>query len=218
MFGDTYSNPKQWETGCLADVMTNKASNGFFAKRDEYIDDGNVAILGVVDIVNRTYSKIEGLPRVNVTANDIEKYTVKYGDMLFCRSSLVLDGIGKSSIVPKGVPDNILFECHVIRVPLDMKKCLPEFMQIQMTTPHCRNQIMAQSKTATMTTIGQDGILKTQIFIPSMEQQRRFVKFMHQADKSKVVSVYCLNCLQVVRKNGIMNLSRRGEMDRDDQF
>ena len=149
------------------------------------MEEGNVAVLGVAYVVNRMYSQVDGLPRTNASVSDIQKYSVKYGDMLFCRSSLVAEGIGKASIVPENTPDNTLFECHVIRLPLDLKKCVPEFMQVLSTTDYFRNQIIAQSKTATMTTIGQDGILKAEIILPPIEKQRVFYSFVKQVDKSK---------------------------------
>ena len=185
MFGDPVENPYNWNTVNISEILRSKASNGFFAKRDDYRSDGNIGVLGVVDIVNRMYSSVEELPRTNATSKDIEKYEVKYGDMLFCRSSLVAEGIGKASIVPENVPDNVLFECHVIRLPLDLNKCVPEFIQVLSTTEFFRNQVIAQSKTATMTTIGQDGILKTTIILPPMALQKEFYDFIKQVDKSK---------------------------------
>jgi len=174
-----------WEKVNISAVVGGKVSNGFFAKRGEYCDNGNVKVLGVANVVNRMYSNTEELPLTNGTDADIQKYGVKYGDMLFCRSSLVAAGIGKASIVPKGVPSNVLFECHVIRLPLDLNKCVPEFMQVLSTTDYFRNQVISQSKTATMTTIGQDGILKTEIILPPLELQKQFLSFVEQTDKSK---------------------------------
>ena len=187
MFGDPEMNPYGWQKINISNIVQGKVSNGYFAKRDEYVEDGNAAILGVAYIVNRMYSGIEGLPRTNVTLADIQKYKVRYGDMLFCRSSLVAEGIGKASIVPENVPDNTLFECHVIRLPLDMDKCVPEFMQVLSITDYFRKQMIAQSKTATMTTIGQDGIKKANIILPPIEKQREFYSFVKQIDKSKFI-------------------------------
>ena len=187
MFGDPIINSFGWKIVNISEVVGGKVSNGFFSKRDEYCDDGNVSVLGVANIVNRMYSKVDELPKTNADLKDIEKYEVKYGDMLFCRSSLVAEGIGKASIVPEGVHDRVLFECHVIRLPLDLDKCVPEFMQTLSTMDFFRNQVIAQSKTATMTTIGQDGILKSNIILPPIEKQREFYDFIKQVDKSKVV-------------------------------
>lgn len=185
MFGDPATNPYNWDKVNISEVVGDKVSNGFFAKRDDYVDDGNVSVMGVAYIVNRMYSQWQDLPRTNGTDKDIEKFEVKYGDMLFCRSSLVAEGIGKASIVPEDVPQHTLFECHVIRLPLDLSKCVPEYMQVFSTMEYFRQQIIAQSKTATMTTIGQDGILKADILLPPMSKQREFYVFVHQVDKSK---------------------------------
>lgn len=198
MFGDPERNPKKWPVVSITEIIRGKVSNGFFAKRDAYRNDGNVQVLGVANIVNRMYSNIEGLPRTNATQAEKEKYRVKYGDMLFCRSSLVAEGIGKASIVPQDTPQNVLFECHVIRLPLDQQKCVPEFVQALSTTPYFRKQIIAQSKTATMTTIGQDGILKAAIILPPVELQQEFLRFVEQTDKSKVAVQKALDEAQLL--------------------
>ena len=92
--------------------------------------------------------------------------------------------------MPEGVHDRVLFECHVIRLPLDLDKCVPEFMQTLSTMDFFRNQVIAQSKTATMTTIGQDGILKSNIILPPIEKQREFYDFIKQVDKSKFMKSF----------------------------
>ena len=200
MFGDPMENPMGWDRVNISAVVGGKVSNGFFAKRDDYCDDGNVKVLGVAHVVNRMYSNVEDLPITNGTEADVAKYGVKYGDMLFCRSSLVAAGIGKASIVPKDTPNNVLFECHVIRLPLALNKCVPEFMQVLSTTDYFRNQVIAQSKTATMTTIGQDGILKTDIILPPLELQKQFLKFVEQTDKSKFEIQKSLEKLETLKK------------------
>ena len=200
MFGDPVTNPHKWEKVNISTVVGGKVSNGFFAKRDEYCDNGNVKVLGVANIVNRMYSNTEELPQTNGSNADIEKYGVKYGDMLFCRSSLVATGIGKASIVPKEVPSNVLFECHVIRLPLNLTKCVPEFMQVLSTTDYFRNQVISQSKTATMTTIGQDGILKSEIILPPLELQKQFLMFVEQTDKSKSAVKQVLEKAETLKK------------------
>ena len=200
MFGDPDQNPKGWPLVSITEIIQDKASNGFFAKRDAYKDDGNVQILGVSNVVNRMYSNTKELPRTNATQAEKEKYSVKYGDMLFCRSSLVADGIGKASIVAKGTFPNVLFECHVIRLSLDLQKCVPEFVQVLSTTPFFRRQIIAQSKTATMTTIGQDGILKSSVVLPPIDLQNQFAAFVERVDQQKQTVQQSLEKLELMKK------------------
>ena len=200
MFGDPDQNPKGWPLVSVTEIIRDKASNGFFAKRDAYKDDGNVQILGVSNVVNRMYSNTKELPRTNATQAEKEKYSVKYGDILFWRSSVVADGIGKASIVAKGTFPNVLFECHVIRLSLDLQKCVPEFVQVLSTTPFFRRQIIAQSKTATMTTIGQDGILKSSVVLPPIDLQNQFAAFVERVDQQKQIVQQSLEKLELMKK------------------
>lgn len=206
MFGDPEAPDFPYMMVELGDVLRKPASNGFFAKRKDYVEDGNVEILGVANVVNRMYSGIDNLPKTNGTSADIEKYSLSYGDMLFCRSSLVLEGIGKASIVPREVRPNTLFECHVIRMPLDISVCVPEFMQLQSTLPAFRKQVMTKAKTATMTTIDQKSLLSIKVFLPPIEEQKYFLSFIEQVDKLKFdfdflvsfsIPSICLFCLKL---------------------
>ena len=57
---------------------------------------------------------------------------------------------------------------------------------------------MSRSKTATMTTIGQDDILKTDIILPPLELQKQFLQFVQQSEKSKAAIQKSLNKLQIL--------------------
>ena len=198
MFGDPVENPMGWDVVKVSDVIIGKASNGFFAKRDDYTEEGNVSVLGVSNIVNRMYSNLSSLPKANASKKDIEKYSVKYGDILFCRSSLVAEGIGKASIIPEKIDNDILFECHVIKISLNMSCCIPEFIQVLTTTSFFRNQVISQSKTSTMTTIGQEGILKCSIILPPIIEQKRFLLFVKKTEEIKEKVQKSLDEMQVL--------------------
>ena len=200
MFGDPEINPFKWEEINISHVLRGKASNGYFAKREEYVEDGNVMILGVSNIVNRMYSNCNDLPKTNANTVDIKKYGLQYGDMLFCRSSLVAEGIGKASIVPENVAPNTLFECHVIRLPLDVTKVIPEYLQVLSTTQFFRNQVLSSAKTATMTTIGQDGILKCKIILPSYDEQKKYLMFIKTVEQQKATVQKSIDRLETLKK------------------
>ncbi|MBP3889566.1 MAG: restriction endonuclease subunit S [Cellulosilyticum sp.] len=185
MFGDPAFNTKGWDEVELATLLRAKPSNGFFAKNNEYCENGNAKVMWLSDVINRMYSNTEGLKQVNVSEKELDKYRVRYGDLLFCRSSLNREGIGKATAIPPNIDDCTMFECHVIRAPLSLEKCIPEFIQIQTTLDYFRNQVFSKSKTATMTTIGQEGIVSTKVINPPLEKQKEFVRFIAQVDKLK---------------------------------
>ncbi len=199
MFGDPYTNPMKWQVCTIDTIMREKASNGFFAKSANYHENGNAAIICVGDVVNRKYSKVTKLRRADATAKDFERYRVKYGDVLFCRSSLVKEGIGKASIVPESVTSDVIFECHVIRIPLDISSVIPEFLQELISSDCFRDQMISKSKTATMTTIGQKDIVSTEVFLPPISLQLQFRSFSQQADKSKFVIQQSIEKLETLK-------------------
>lgn len=185
MFGDPQSNCYNWKIVPLKDVMVGGALNGYFTKPQNYDIEGNVGVICVSDVVNRKYTNVNALRRAFASEKDLQKYCVKYGDMLFCRSSLVKEGIGKASIIPPHTENDILFECHVIKITLDISRVIPEYLQALSITDFFRIQVIRQSKTATMTTIGQKDIASVNILLPPMELQKRFTEFSAQIDKSK---------------------------------
>lgn len=115
LFGDPVQNPKKWREVNISEVLNGKVSNGFFAKRDDYTDEGNVSVIQMVT-----------------------------------------------------------------------------------TTNYYRNQILTQSKTATMTTIGQDGLLKTNILLPPIEFQNQFAALVQQVDKLKSTTQKSIEKLQTL--------------------
>ena len=48
-----------------------------------------------------------------------------------------------------------------------------------------RDPLIAQSKAATIPNNGQNGILKTDIILPSSEMQKKFLAFVEQTKKTK---------------------------------
>ena len=201
MFGDPQSNCYNWKIVPLKDVMVGGALNGYFTKPQNYDIEGNVGVICVSDVVNRKYTNVNALRRAFASEKDLQKYCVKYGDMLFCRSSLVKEGIGKASIIPPHTENDILFECHVIKITLDMSRVIPEYLQALSITDFFRIQVIRQSKTATMTTIGQKDIASVNILLPPMELQKRFTEFSAQIDKSKLAVQKSLDELETLKKS-----------------
>ena len=201
MFGDPQSNCYNWKIVPLKDVMVGGALNGYFTKPQNYDIEGNVGVICVSDVVNRKYTNVNALRRAFASEKDLQKYCVKYGDMLFCRSSLVKEGIGKASIIPPHTENDILFECHVIKITLDMSRVIPEYLQALSITDFFRIQVIRQSKTATMTTIGQKDIASVNILLPPMELQKRFIEFSAQIDKSKLAVQKSLDELEILKKS-----------------
>ena len=214
MFGDPWINPKKWRVKKIKEVIKNKPINGFFAKNEQYSDKGNAKIIWISDFINKRSANIHGLKKVVATEEDIKKYQVKYGDILFCRSSLNVDGIGKAAYVPEFPKDeNIIFECHIIKITLS-DEVLPEFFQVLSETKFFRNQIIKHSKTSTMTTISQSGIMECSIIVPPVQIQNQFLQILKKIEYEKQKLQNSLSLLND-NFNSLMQRAFKGELFND---
>lgn len=210
MFGDPYYNPNGWNKSSVKDISDSKAMNGFFAKNDEYTQDGAVGVIWLGDFINKFYSDTVGLRRINPSEKDFNKYRVEYGDILFCRSSLNVEGIGKASCVPNS-EEPLMFECHIIKTTLDRNKMIPEFFKVLSNTKYFRNQVMQNSKTATMTTISQDGIIKCDVIVPPINIQEEFLQKLEKIFQQKILMQQSL--LEMENNfNSLMQRAFKGEL------
>jgi len=172
MFGDPGANPKGFNEAVLGELTTGKTNNGLFRKNDEYGGSVPVAWVGELFRGNKI-SFSEGANRIDPTEKEIDAYGLKYGDLLFCRSSLRLEGIGFNNIY-LGDNDNALFECHLIRMSPCLEKVNPVFLNYQLRMPGIRARIFQQAKTSTMTTIDQAGLSRIKVFVPPLDLQEEF--------------------------------------------
>ena len=157
MFGDPLENPKRWPEIPLGAIAATKPNNGLFRTNDEY--GVGLPVVWVQELFRGHQIETQFSRRVNATRREIENYGLKYGDILFCRSSLKLGGIGYNNVY-LGKNDAALFECHLIRVSPDLKQVNPIFLNALFRQPSQRLRVIQNAKTVTMSTIDQAGLAR----------------------------------------------------------
>jgi type I restriction enzyme S subunit len=177
MFGAPISNPKHWPETSLGEVLTENPENGLFKKKEFY--GRGVPIVWVESLFDRNILELEGLRLIDANKKEIEKYRLKYGDMLLCRSSLLVEGVGKMVVV-EDAQDTLLFESHVMRLRVDTRKLLPHYVVGFYNSEPGRNLVLEKARIATMTTINQPDVESLKIFLPPLELQHKFVEVLHK--------------------------------------
>jgi len=171
MFGDPGSNTKKWPVVALSELIIGKPNNGIFKKNDEY--GAGLPVVWVEELfrgngINCSHSRM-----LEPSKRELEQYGLHHGDVLFCRSSLKLAGIGYNNVY-LGESDKALFECHVIRISPDKNKLEPMFLNFALRMPNQRQKLFKHAKTVTMSTIDQDGLLRLDLPIPPLNLQKQF--------------------------------------------
>lgn len=166
------SLPAGWRRTTLGETAT-LIRNGLFASRPTD-DESGTRILRISAVrhgrIDWTDSKfVQGL-----TVDQIGKYALREGDLLFTRYNGSRALVGISGLVSQ-VAEPVIYPDKLIRVglPADID---PRFINLQMESPSARAHIEGRIKT----TAGQSGISgadlrSTPLLLPSFEEQRRIV-------------------------------------------
>lgn len=158
----------------LKDVLTIKPQNGLFVRKG-VVHENECLFLNVVDGYINSYQNKDTREKITCTTDELEKYRLVNGDLLFNRSSLVKAGIGWPFLVND--EENIsTFDCHIIRVKLDIKVILPDYAYIYALSPWARKYFLCVGQTTTMTTISQGNLEGLPIPLPDLEVQEQIVK------------------------------------------
>lgn len=116
---------------------------------------------------------------VEVIAGDIETYGVNYGDILFQRSSETLEDVGQANVYLDSKP--AVFGGFVIRGK-SKGNYHPMFFRYLLASPTARKRIIVKGAGAQHFNIGQDGLSKVYLDIPSIQEQEKIAKLLECID------------------------------------
>ena len=186
MFGDPVTNPMGWEVRSLGDLAVKKPNNGVFRRNPEYSESlvSGLPVVWVVELFRGNRIDISESRRLEATQTEIEKYGLLPGDLLFCRSSLKLDGIAYNNVF-LGEREEALFECHLIRVSPRTDVVNPMFLNFQLRSVPMRALLKSKSKTATMTTIDQKALSSVEVVVPPVGLQSRFAAVVESVEQQR---------------------------------
>ena len=134
-----------------------------------------------MDILNNryiTYDKIKAF--VEPKGNDLNEFGVNYGDVLFQRSSETLEDVGRANVYLD--KKTALFGGFVIRGK-KIGEYNPLFFRYLLSSPHARKRIVVKGAGAQHFNIGQDGLSKISIFVPTTKEQERIAKLLDLIDE-----------------------------------
>ena len=155
-----------WVQRKLGDVL--QFQNGFNGGREAYGE--GTAFISVMDILNNqfiTYDCIRG--KATVSDDELERFAVRYGDVLFQRSSENVEDAGTSNVYIDR-DNTAIFGGFVIRGK-QIAPYSPKFMKYLLDTKLVRNQITKKAQGAQHVNVSQETLQDVQISLPSQEEQ-----------------------------------------------
>jgi len=123
---------RKWQQMQLGEIYLGPSRNG--VSRPSRVRGTGVKMVNMNELFS--YSRIDNpeMELVPMNEKEYEIYSLKKGDLLFARQSLVASGAGKCSVV-LSAPEKTTFESHLIRVRIDTTKANPFFYYYYFTSP-----------------------------------------------------------------------------------
>ena len=167
-----------WEEKRLGDLLEFK--NGINASKEQY--GTGIKFINVLDILNNdylTYERIVG--KVNVDSDMVNKYPVKYGDLLFQRSSETREEVGTANVY-LDKKHTATFGGFVIRGK-KISDYDPIFLNKLLKTNAARDSITSRSGGSTRYNVGQDILSSVVLKFPCLSEQEKVGEFLTLIDK-----------------------------------
>lgn len=166
----------EWEKHSLSEYLEFKNGLNPDVKRIGY----GIPFISVMDILSEgaiLYDNIRG--KVDATKKEIECFGVKYGDLLFQRSSETLEDVGRANVYM----DNrtAIYGGFVIR-GRKIGNYDPLFFKYLLDSPLARKRTRRMGAGAQHFNIGQEGLSKIFLNFPSIEEQRKIAGLLYLLD------------------------------------
>jgi type I restriction enzyme S subunit len=153
----------------IEEILEIKPLNGLY-KKSEYQGFGNrwlkmTSVYGLDLITNQK------MDLISVTENEIEKYGCLKDDIVFGRTSLVLEGIGKCAII-KCEDDIPIFESNLFRIRLDKTKVYPDLIYLFFKTVNGRDEVKKLARQTAAVSITSKDLIGIKIALPNINIQK----------------------------------------------
>ena len=168
---------EEWDEKRLGELLEFK--NGINASKEQY--GKGIKFINVLDILNNdfiTYESIIGL--VDIDEYTLEKYSVKYGDILFQRSSETREEVGTANVY-LDKEKTAAFGGFVIRGK-KIGNYSPIFFNMLLKTDVARDSITSKSGGSTRYNVGQEVLTSVALYFPSLSEQQKIASFLSLID------------------------------------
>ena len=169
----------EWREAPFAQLLVEPVRNGIY-KRKEFHGRG-VKVVNMGELFANPRLRDVHMRRVELSESEQLRHSVKAGDLLFARRSLVAEGAGKCSVVLE-INEPTAFESSIIRARPDPRKADSLFIYYYFNSPiglHALDTIRRQVAVAGIT--GTD-LVQLHVRVPPLPKQRAIAQVLGTLD------------------------------------
>lgn len=189
-----------WEQRKLGNLGTLK--NGMNFSKDAM--GHGYAFINLQNVFGNNVVDIHNLGLAEASEKQLIDYSLQKGDVLFVRSSVKLEGVGESALVPKSL-ENTTYSGFIIRFR-DEYGLNNDFKKYVFTTKNVRNQIISQATNSANKNISQTVLENLTFKVPIYEEQKKVGEYFSELDH--LITLHQQKCekLQKLKKFMLQNM------------
>ena len=183
MFGDPVTNPMGWKFSKIENILHTKTQNGYYAPKDEYIDNG----IQMVHMSDAFYRKVipGNLKTIKADSTLISKYELRATDLLISRRSLTYEGAAQPCLIPK-YDKPLIYESSLIRLRPKLNTCNTNYLFHFLNNTRARQKYVFKHVTrSTISGINNKGLNAILLYLPPITLQNQFAERVAQIEKQK---------------------------------
>lgn len=137
------------------------------------------------------------LKRLNCNESECRRYGISENDIVINRVNSV-GCMGKTMLVAH-IPEVTVFESNMMRLHSDEALMVPAFLCAQMTSEFSKSYFEANAKRAIgQASINQKDVKGLPVLVPTINNQKAYLSFATQVDKSRFVAQQQIEKLQML--------------------
>jgi type I restriction enzyme S subunit len=188
--------PEDWDVVKLGDLSQNGIMNGVF--NDPKKVGKGLKLINVVNLYNEPFINYDDLKLLEVSEKEYKKFSALKGDLFFTRSSLKEEGIAHCNLFNIDTNDTV-FECHTMRIRPNKEIVNSYYLFRYCQSFYARKILISNSKTTTMTTIDQNGLVSLLVPLPPLKEQEKINRLLMQ----KIFCILFLKLLVILNHHSL---------------
>jgi type I restriction enzyme S subunit len=193
--------PKEWQVVRLGEVAE-KPQYGFTAAAQR--DPVGPKMLRITDIQDGNVNW-NAVPYCECGNDDIPKYLLEAGDILFARTG----SVGKAFLV-SSVPEPSIFASYLIRVRVDRTRLDPQFAFLFMQSAAYWSQIASQTHGAVQPNVNATQLRSLLLPLPPLPEQRAIAHVLRTVQEAKEATERVIAALRELKKSLMQHLFTYG--------
>jgi type I restriction enzyme, S subunit len=178
MFGDPVSNPKRWIAMKVGNLLAFQQYGPRFYN-ETYTEKG-IPIIRITDLAEDGSLDFSNMPRLSVSREDIEKYSLKAGDIIFARTGAT---VGKIALIQTGMPVCIA-GAYFITMRF-IESIVPLYARFVLTAKSIREIVQKRSRQAAQQNFSGPGLRDLPMPLPPIHLQHEFARRVESIERLK---------------------------------